>query len=143
MAAEPFDSLEKHATRYERLYTAFVKWHGLARDLPSAGNPPLLASMTIGDIDPDEPEFTVHHAGIDVHIRLMYRPGGKDGDSGLLTPYTYDPFRDEPVVLAAIAFNGSGVTGKKFSNGDPIELGRQDGAFHVLGELVKSVLERP
>ena len=142
VAAEPFRSLEQYETRYERLEQTFVTWHGIAKTLPMSGTPPLLSSMLLGTIDPDQPRFSVKFAGTLMYIRLLYLPGSEHGDRGQLVPYTLDPISGAPAMFPALAFEGSGETTLHFDNGDAVQLCDPPGAFHVLGLLVKTVLER-
>ena len=142
MAAEPFRSLEQYEARYERLEHVFVTWHGIARTLSITGAPPLLSSMILGNIDPDQPRFSVKCAGTLMYIRLMYLPGSDLGDKGQLVPYTPDPISGSPIVFPAVAFDTNGETTLHLDNGDAVELGDEPGAFHVLGLLVRTVLER-
>lgn len=143
MAAEPFRSLEKYSTKYDRLRAMFTTWHGIAKTLPAFGTPPLLSSMVVGDVDPDEPEFSVEHAGTAMFIRLVFRPGSEHGDNGQLVPYSFDPITDDLATFPLLKFNANGGTALHFEgSGDPVVLDEQAGAFHVLGLLVKTVLER-
>ena len=77
-----------------------------------------------------------------MYIRLMYLPGSEHGDQGQLVPYTFDPISGSPTTFSALTFNGMGGTALHFANGDVVELIDQAGAFHVLGLLVKTVVER-
>ena len=47
MAAEPYQTLSTYATRHARLKDMFLAWHTTTKELPTFGNPPLLASMEI------------------------------------------------------------------------------------------------
>jgi hypothetical protein len=98
--------------------------------------------MVVGNIDADQPAFSVKHAGTLMYIRLTYLPGSEHGEQGQLVPYTFDPISGSPTTFPALTFNGTGRTALHFDNGDVVELSDQAGAFHVLGLLVKAVVER-
>lgn len=147
MAGEPFQALSTHAQRYERLLAMFRKWHEVVKGLPSFGNgnPPLLASMTIGAVGADglEPNtFAMTLAGTTVYIRLDYLPGGEYGTEGILQAYVREPFTKLPFLLTPIPFKGNGHTKLTTEIGIEVMLGEQVGAFFVAGQLMKAALER-
>lgn len=145
MAAGPYQSLSSHVRHYERLLAIFRAWHVVIKGLPSFGNPPLLASMTIGEIGVDglEPNtFTVTFAGTTVYIRFDYLPGGGHGTDGILQAYVLKPFTKTPFLLAPIPFKGDGVTQFITPEGDEAMLDEPQGAFFVAGLLMKAAIER-
>jgi len=145
MAAEPYQTLSTYATRYARLQDVFLAWHRTTKELPTFGDPPLLAKLEIGEIgadglDPDT--FKASLAGTTVYIRLAFLPGQEYGEDGVLQAYVIEPVSDDPIFLQPIPFKGTGAVQMTMPNGDPVMLGERQGAYLVIALLMKAALER-
>ena len=145
MAGEPYQTLSTYTTRHARLKDVFLAWHATTKELPTFGNPPLLASMQIGeigadDLDPDT--FKVSLAGTTAYVRFAFLPGQKHGEDGVLQAYVLEPISEDPVFLQPISFKGTGAVQMTMPNGDQVMLGERHGAFFVIALLMKAALER-
>ncbi|MBK7277003.1 MAG: hypothetical protein IPI08_10755 [Betaproteobacteria bacterium] len=145
MTADLYQTLAKYTTRHARLKDVFLAWHTTTKELPKFGNPPLLASMEIGEIgadglDPDT--FKVSLAGTTVYVRFAFLPGQKDGEDGVLQAYVLEPISEDPVFLHPISFKGTGAVQMTMPDGDQVMLGEQHSAFFVIALLMKAALER-
>jgi hypothetical protein len=145
MAAEPYQTLSTYSTRHERLKGTFLAWHKTAKELPTFGNPPLLALMEIGEIgadglDPDT--FKVSLAGTTAYVRFAFLPGQEHGHDGVLQAYVLDPVSKIPVFLQPIPFKANGAVQMHMPNGDQVMLSEQHGAFLVIALFIKAALER-